>query len=137
MKTQIELLDDAVDAIIGLEGTAYSNGLVPNLSKALTELRSRRSRMENPVCECGKPGSWRGPREGLREFACQECWNAPIVYELREHFKSAAPYSTTFIDGIPEKNKPEVQHQLQQKFESWWNSWIAPRLDELEGKGRQ
>lgn len=30
----------------------------------------------NPVCDCGAPGLWHGPMDGLREFCCDSCFSS-------------------------------------------------------------
>lgn len=51
---------------------------------------------------------------------------ATLAEEILQHLKQAVPYGTTFIHEIPMGVSKEVEAQLQQAFERWANSWIAP-----------
>lgn len=60
--------------------------------------------------------------------------SATRALEILEHLKNAAPFHTTFIDGISQHEKAKVEVQLKRDFETWANSWIAPICRQIIAK---
>lgn len=53
---------------------------------------------------------------------------ATLAAELLRELENGEPYSTVFVEGIPQEQRARVQAALKRKFEIWANSWIAPHL---------
>jgi hypothetical protein len=51
----IKLIENAVDALVDLEGGVYPNGLTANMSGALRELRERERELELRLERNGRP----------------------------------------------------------------------------------
>lgn len=53
------------------------------------------------------------------------------VQNLKHHRGTCALHYMTF-EPIPEECKPEMEKHQRERFESWWDSWILPKLEEIE-----
>lgn len=64
--------------------------------------------------------------------------NRELIRELRERRKRAAFHDLTFLNteimteplSIPQKHA--VEQYVRKHFELWWDSWVAPLIDEAE-----
>ena len=56
-----------------------------------------------------------------------------IVAELREHRRLCCISNMTFAP-IPKQYEKPLEQYVQNSFLLWWDSWIEPRLKELENK---
>lgn len=53
---------------------------------------------------------------------------ATLAEEILRVLESSEPFSTVFVEGIPQEQRARVQATLKRNFELWANSWIAPNL---------
>lgn len=58
-----------------------------------------------------------------------------LAEEILEKLESGAPYSTTFVEAIPQAHKEEAEEELKRRFEHWANSWVAPLARRIIAKG--
>jgi hypothetical protein len=58
-----------------------------------------------------------------------------IVAELREHGRQCGIADCNF-SPIPLIHRKAMKEHLQFRFDLWWKTWIAPKLDELETKAK-
>jgi hypothetical protein len=56
-----------------------------------------------------------------------------LIDGIREHKRNSCICDTTFT-SVPVNKQEEVEAQLQYKFDLWWDSWIEPKLAELEAR---
>ena len=54
-----------------------------------------------------------------------------LIQEIRHHKQQCRIADMTFAP-IPVSYKATMQRVVQEQFDIWWESWIAPKLDELE-----
>lgn len=61
--------------------------------------------------------------------------NKELIAELRRHRESARPFSVWDLStGLSAEKAKRVETILQEKFHLWWDSWIGPLVDEIEGR---
>lgn len=60
--------------------------------------------------------------------------SSTYALEILEALRHAAPYSTTFIEGITYDQRRAVEEELKRSFEQWANTWIAPLCREIISK---
>ena len=56
-----------------------------------------------------------------------------IIRELKENRDTCGVFSLTFAP-LPEEYKENLEAHLKKRFHLWWNTWVAPLLEELEKK---
>lgn len=59
-------------------------------------------------------------------------WVKDLINEIRKSKKNCAICEVEHIHEIPKASEKAVERQLQEDFDRWWNTWIEPRLAELE-----
>ncbi|KKN57567.1 hypothetical protein LCGC14_0561130 [marine sediment metagenome] len=58
-----------------------------------------------------------------------------IIRELEGNRATCRVFSLTFAP-LPQEYKRELESHLQHRWELWWDTWVAPLLDELKKKER-
>jgi hypothetical protein len=57
-----------------------------------------------------------------------------IVRDIRDHVMRGEPWSLTFEHDVPMEVRAKVEASLKDRFRIWRETWILPRLADLEEK---
>lgn len=60
--------------------------------------------------------------------------SADLAAEILERLVNAVPFDTSFIEGIPHKNREQVEAVLKENFELWADTWITPLCRQIIAK---
>lgn len=56
-----------------------------------------------------------------------------LVARFRELRRTSLPHGMTFVPcKLNEQERRDVEKELDKSFKFWWDSWIAPLIDEIE-----
>jgi hypothetical protein len=58
---------------------------------------------------------------------------AKAIAEIRDSYKRHGLHGMTFAP-IPQECKKEMEAFMQQHIRIWWESWIEPRLQDIESR---